>query len=65
VVAELTVDGLAEVREAMATSWKLPEPRDLSFIALRKIFAQVRADCQVKWADLPTIVEMPNRRVIE
>jgi len=64
-VAELVVDAVGEVRTAMATSWKLPSLGDPSGVALRKIFAQVREDLHVPWADLPKLVDMPNRRVTE
>ena len=65
VAAELVLDAVAEVREAMATSWKLPDLGDPPGVALRKIFAQVHADLHVPWGDLPRTVEMPNRRVTE
>jgi hypothetical protein len=64
-VAELTVNATVEVRTAMATSWKLPNLGDPPGVALRKIFAQVREDLHVPWADIPTTVELPNRRVTE
>lgn len=64
-VAEQAVDATVEVRAAMATSWKLPNLGDPPGVALRKIFAQVRADLHVPWANIPTTVELPNRRVTE
>ncbi len=64
-VAESAVDAVVEVRTAMATSWKLPSLGDPPGVALRKIFAQVRADLHVNWADLPKTLVMPNRRVTE
>lgn len=64
-VAETAVDAVVEVRAAMATSWRLPNLGDPPGVALRKIFAQVRADLHVKWADLPKTLDMPNRRVSE
>lgn len=64
-MAELVVDAVVEVRQAMATNWKLPDLGDPPGIALRKIFAEVREDLLGKWADLPSILDMPNRRVVD
>jgi hypothetical protein len=63
--AALAVDAVVEVRTAMATSWRLPNLGDPPGVALRKIFAQVREDLHVPWADIPTTVELPNRRVTD
>lgn len=64
-MSEVVLDPVVEVRQAMATSWKLPNLGDPPGVALRKIFAAVREDLLIPWADLPTLVEMPNRRVTE
>ena len=64
-VAAQAVDATVEVRAAMAASWKLPNLGDPPVVALRKIFAQVREDLHVTWADIPKMVELPNRRVTE
>lgn len=62
---QLVIDIVREVREAMATNWKLPELGDPPGIALRKIFAQLHANLRLPWQDLPRTVEMPNRRVVD
>lgn len=64
-VAESSVDAVVEVRTAMTTSWKLPSLGEPFGVALRKSFAQVREELDSDWSALPTLVEMPNRRVTE
>lgn len=61
----LVVDPVVEVRLAMSTSWKLPDLGPPAGIALRKLLAEARQDILAPWADLPSKVEMPNRRVVD
>lgn len=61
--ASQTIDIVAEVALAMATSWKLPELGEPPGIELRKLFDELRAERRLPWADIPSRATLPNRRV--
>lgn len=63
VAAEQKLDAVAAVREAIATSWKLPELGDPSGVAIRRIMGEVRAERDAPWIDIPRRAHLPNRRI--
>ena len=63
--AEQWIDPVAAVNEAMATSWKLPPLVDTPARAIRTILAEVRAEFDAPWSEVPTRAHLPNRRVTE
>jgi hypothetical protein len=61
--AEQRFDIVAEVKDAMAARWQLPELGKSPFVEGRELLAELRADRQRSWAEhLPSL---PNRRVQE
>ena len=63
VSAEQKIDAVAVVREALATSWKLPALGDPPSVELRKIWDEIRAERRSPWATIPKRAHLPNRRV--
>lgn len=61
--AEQRIDVVAAVREAFATSWKLPDLGELPGRRLARLMAELRAEREVPWAELPKRVHLPNRQV--
>ncbi|HEY5924708.1 MAG TPA: hypothetical protein VIV11_23675 [Kofleriaceae bacterium] len=61
--AEQRFDIVAEVKTAMATSWKLPELGPSPFSASAAVLDGVRAQRRQRWTDV--LPEMRNRRVRE
>lgn len=62
--AEQTLDGAALVDEAMRTNWKLPPFEDPK-LEVRRQIASTRAEIRSPWTQIPSRVELPNRRVTE
>lgn len=63
--AEQKLDAVAAVREAITTSWKLPDLGEPQGVALRKVMAEMRQELHTPWADLPRRARLPNRRIEE
>ena len=63
VSAEQKLDGVAAVREAIATNWKLPSLADPPSVELRRIMNEMRAEHRAPWGDIPKRAHLPNRRV--
>jgi hypothetical protein len=63
IAAEQRLDIVAEVKAAMATSWKLPPLSASPIIEGTALLADVRAQRRRKWTEF--LPELPNRRVRE
>jgi hypothetical protein len=63
IAAEQRLDIVAEVRAAMATSWKLPPLSASPLIESTALFAAVRAQRRRTWTEF--LPELPNRRETE
>lgn len=63
--AEQKIDVVEAVREAITTNWKLPDLGELPGRELRRVLAEVRAERDAPWADIPKRANLPNRRVEE
>jgi len=57
------LDIVAEVAQAMATSWKLPELGASPLVESRALFDGIRAQRRQRWTDF--LPALPNRRVRE
>jgi hypothetical protein len=56
------LDIVAEVADAMRTSWKLPPLGALPFTEARETLAELRAERRQPWAELFARTPLPNRR---
>jgi hypothetical protein len=61
--AEQKVDIVELVREAITTNWKLPDLGELPGRELHRIMADLRAERESPWGDIPKRATLPNRRV--
>jgi hypothetical protein len=63
--AEQTLDPVAAVEEAMRTNWKLPPLGEPPTREVHRMLAEARGEIRAPWMNIPTRVELPNRRVSE
>jgi len=63
--AEQALDPVAAVEEAMRTNWKLPPLGEPPTREVEKMIAEARGEIRAPWTQIPTRVELPNRRVSE
>jgi hypothetical protein len=63
--AEQKLDAVAEVNAAMATNWKLPAFGIRPGVEALQLMDDVKAELRSPWRQIPTRVNLPNRRVQE
>ncbi len=63
VAASQRLDAVAAVREAFATSWKLPPLGRLPSEELATLFDDIRAERRAPWSEIPRRAKLVNRRI--
>lgn len=63
--AEQTLDVVAEVAEAMRTNWKLPPLDETPSQVLQRLLGEAREEIRLPWTEIPSRMNLPNRRVTE